>query len=222
MLTIEQCRAARGLLGWTQQDLADASGLSKTAINNFEKGHSDIKVESLRAIRVAFETSEVEFEGDAGLRKRSEQTRLIKGSKALGIILDDIRNTMANQESEILIMNADTTLSSKVTSQKLFDHIQFLKQNNIRQRVLCADNIKNILSPDDECRWLGAEAQQNAKLTFVYGTKVAIQLWEESMIVLIDSPDAVTAEIARFEKLWAEAKSPDANDNANYSEQKTA
>ena len=34
MITIEQCRAARGLLGWTQQDIADASGLSKTAINN--------------------------------------------------------------------------------------------------------------------------------------------------------------------------------------------
>ena len=42
MITIGQCRAARGLLDWTQQDLAEACGLSKTAINNFEKGHSDI------------------------------------------------------------------------------------------------------------------------------------------------------------------------------------
>ncbi|MBL4803954.1 MAG: helix-turn-helix transcriptional regulator [Alphaproteobacteria bacterium] len=205
MLTIEQCRAARGLLGWTQQDLADSSGLSKTAINNFEKGHSDIKAESLRAIRIAFERAEIEFQGDSGLRKRSEQTRILKGPKALGILLDDIRKTMENQKNDILIMNADTTLSSKITSQKLFDHIQFLKQNEIRQRVLCAENIKNVLSPDDECRWLGPEIPAHSKLTFIYGTKVAIQLWNESMIVLIDSTDAVVSETARFEHLWEEA-----------------
>lgn len=211
MMTIEQCRAARGLLGWTQQDLADASGLSKTAINNFEKGHSDIKTESLRAIRQAFESAEIEFQDNTGLRKRSEQTRIIKGSKALGIILDDMHKTMVGQSGQILIMNADTSLSSKVSSQKLFDHIQFLKQNNIHQRVLCAPNIKNVLSPDDECRWLEEEMPAQSKLTFIYGTKVAIQLWNESMIVLIDSIEAVAAETERFEKLWGQTSSASAS-----------
>ena len=70
MVTIEQCRGARGILGWTQQDLADASGLSKTAINNFEKQHSDIKAESLRAIRLAFESANIEFIGSEGVSKK--------------------------------------------------------------------------------------------------------------------------------------------------------
>ncbi len=213
MLTIEQCRAARGLLGWTQQDLADASGLSKTAINNFEKGHSDIKADSLRAIREAFESSEIEFQQDNGLRKRSEQTRMIKGRQALSGLLEDIRNTMTNQNSDILIMNADTSLATKVTSQKLFDHIQFLKQNDIRQRVLCAKNTKNVLSPDDDCRWLDTPYQNQAMLTFIYGTKVAMQLWDEAMLIVIDSPEAVAAETKRFETLWAQAHSSDGRYN---------
>ena len=81
MLTIEQCRGARGLIGWTQQDLADASGLSKTAINNFEKRHSDIKAESLKAIRMAFESMDIEFLEQNGVRRKSENARLLKGKR---------------------------------------------------------------------------------------------------------------------------------------------
>ena len=98
MLTIEQCRAARGMLGWTQQDLADASGLSKTAINNFEKGHSDIKTESLRAIRMAFESLDLEFIGQEGLRKKKDNIRILKGETALESLADDIEKTIWEKE----------------------------------------------------------------------------------------------------------------------------
>jgi transcriptional regulator with XRE-family HTH domain len=33
----EQCRAARGLLNWTQNQLAAASGLSRSTIKDFER-----------------------------------------------------------------------------------------------------------------------------------------------------------------------------------------
>jgi transcriptional regulator with XRE-family HTH domain len=33
----EQCRAARGLLDWTQHQLAAASGLSRSTIKDFER-----------------------------------------------------------------------------------------------------------------------------------------------------------------------------------------
>lgn len=69
MITIEQCRAARGLLGWTQADLAQASGLSKTAINNFEMGRGDVKQTSLEAMRHAFEREQIEFIEGCGVKK---------------------------------------------------------------------------------------------------------------------------------------------------------
>lgn len=206
MLSIEQCRGARGLLGWTQQDLADASGLSKTAINNFEKGHSDIKNESLRAIRMAFESAEVEFLDQNGMRKKSEDVHIFKGPTSLGALLEDINTTMSTRGGEILISNVDNTLSSQISTQKLFDHIELLKSNDIRQRILCVEGTKNVLSPNDECRWISKDKILGNMPTFLYAHKVAFQLWDQSMIIVINSNEAHQAETRRFEQLWNQAE----------------
>lgn len=41
-LSPAQCRAARGLLDWTQDDLAERAGLSRSTIRGFERGHHDL------------------------------------------------------------------------------------------------------------------------------------------------------------------------------------
>ena len=220
MITIEQCRGARGLLGWTQQDLADASGLSKTAINNFEKGHSDIKSESLRAIRMAFESAEIEFIAQDGIRRKSENIRLLKGSHNLGELLDDIQKTLtAQQNTEILVSNVDGRLSGQISTQRLFDHIDFLKNTNTTQRVLCLEGTKNVLSPQDVCRWVPENDFAARIACFIYGGKVAFQLWEHSMIVVINSPEVFEAETRRFEKLWNNAITPPWLDEADSAQQ---
>lgn len=38
LVTPEQCRAGRGLLGWSQSQLAKAANVSKSTIANFEAG----------------------------------------------------------------------------------------------------------------------------------------------------------------------------------------
>ncbi|MCB9983386.1 MAG: helix-turn-helix transcriptional regulator [Rhodospirillales bacterium] len=222
MISIEQCRGARGILGWTQQNLADSSGLSKTAINNFEKGHSDIKAESLRAIRMAFESADIEFLGQDGIRKKAENIRIIHGQDAMNELLEDIHATMGARNGEILIMNADNTLSSQITTQKLFDHIELIKSNKIGQRVLCAKGTKNVLSPNDECRWLLPATAQTCLLTFIYGSKIAFRLWDQSMIVIIDSPAAHTSETKRFEHVWSGATIPSQQESANGDRQAEA
>ncbi len=208
MITIEQCRGARGLIGWTQQDLADASGLSKTAINNFEKRHSDIKAESIKAIRMAFESMDIEFLEQDGVRKKSENLRLLKGPMALGDILDDIQETAGYPSSEILIHNIDQNFIINLPTQKLFAHMELIKTHNITERILCTEGIKTLLSQEDQCRWLPEDMLKNAMPTIIYGKKVAFQLYEQSMFVLINSAEASEVERKRFETLWAEAKIP--------------
>ena len=75
MLIPSQLRAARALLDWSRQDLADRSGTSPAAIQNFEALGSDPKLSTLRKWRQALETAGVEFlDGDAargaGVRHR--------------------------------------------------------------------------------------------------------------------------------------------------------
>ena len=63
-MTPAQCRAARGLLDWTQGDLADRSGVTDVTIRNFEKGRTELQSASMQVVRTAFTAAGVEFVDD--------------------------------------------------------------------------------------------------------------------------------------------------------------
>jgi transcriptional regulator with XRE-family HTH domain len=66
----EQSRAARGLLDWSQAELAARSNLSESTIRDFEKGRRVPAINNLAAIRRALELAGVEFidGGQPGVR----------------------------------------------------------------------------------------------------------------------------------------------------------
>lgn len=66
-LTPGQCRAARALLDWTQDDLADRAEVSRSTVRNFEGGQHELQRATSAAIRRALEAAGVTFLGpDAG------------------------------------------------------------------------------------------------------------------------------------------------------------
>ncbi|WP_104822746.1 helix-turn-helix transcriptional regulator [Rhizobium sp. NXC24] len=60
-LTAGQCRAARGLIGWPQSQLSEASKVSPATIANFESGKRVPIANNLTAIRTALEAAGVLF-----------------------------------------------------------------------------------------------------------------------------------------------------------------
>ncbi|MBZ9904248.1 MULTISPECIES: helix-turn-helix transcriptional regulator [unclassified Mesorhizobium] len=79
-ISVQQCRAARAMLEWSQGDLAEAAAVSRTTIVDFERSIRIPHRNNLSAIRRAFEAAGIEFlpenGGGAGLRfaRRSDQT----------------------------------------------------------------------------------------------------------------------------------------------------
>jgi predicted transcriptional regulator len=77
MLTPEQIRGARAMLGLTQAELAKRAGMSTTGLNNIEKGSADPKASTLRAIQAALEQAGVQFiaenGGGPGVRLKTRQ-----------------------------------------------------------------------------------------------------------------------------------------------------
>jgi len=57
----DQCRAARALLKWTQQDLAAKSGASAVTIRNFENDRSAPQKGTLLLLQKTLEDANVEF-----------------------------------------------------------------------------------------------------------------------------------------------------------------
>ncbi|MFT6675923.1 MAG: transcriptional regulator with XRE-family HTH domain [Sulfitobacter sp.] len=73
-MQISQCRAARAILGITQQDLADASNVNKRTIMDFESGKRTPVPATITTLRLALESAGAVFipenGGGAGVRLR--------------------------------------------------------------------------------------------------------------------------------------------------------
>ena len=67
ILTPAQCRAARGLVSWSQTQLAEAANVSRQTVVDFERGARTPYPNNLAAIRAALEAAGVVFVEPNGL-----------------------------------------------------------------------------------------------------------------------------------------------------------
>jgi transcriptional regulator with XRE-family HTH domain len=61
LLSPAQCRAARALLNWSQEDLVRHSQITKKTIADFERGATTPRPQTLAEITAAFEAVGIEF-----------------------------------------------------------------------------------------------------------------------------------------------------------------
>ena len=69
MITAAQSRAARGLLAWTQEELARRSSVGLNTIRKFEGGKTNPRNSTLLVLQATFEKEGVHFtdEGSGGV-----------------------------------------------------------------------------------------------------------------------------------------------------------
>lgn len=95
MIDSRQIRAARALLEWSQQELADRTRLSLTALNRVERNATDARGSTLYAIREVLHAAGIDFleraDGAIGVLLRGdapkahdEVSRLMKPRKSRG------------------------------------------------------------------------------------------------------------------------------------------
>lgn len=78
MITPQQVRAARALLGWTQETLADKAVVALTALKRVEAGAATVRPSTAQAVRAALESAGIVFVSDP----RSEGVlKLRKGAR---------------------------------------------------------------------------------------------------------------------------------------------
>ena len=66
MIMPEQCRAARGLLDWSQQELANKAAVGIVTVRQLEAGTHEPRRATLDVVRRAFEAAGVEFIDENG------------------------------------------------------------------------------------------------------------------------------------------------------------
>jgi DNA-binding transcriptional regulator YiaG len=79
MISPAQCRAARGLLDWSQQELAKKAGVGVVTVRQLEAGTHQPRRATLDVVRRCLESGGVEFiaenGGGAGVRLAQKQTQ---------------------------------------------------------------------------------------------------------------------------------------------------
>jgi transcriptional regulator with XRE-family HTH domain len=77
MITPEQCRAARGLLDWSQQRLAEEAQVGIVTVRQLEAGVNQPRRATLIVVRQTLEAAGIEFidenGGGVGVRLRSRR-----------------------------------------------------------------------------------------------------------------------------------------------------
>lgn len=92
-ITTAQIRGARGILNWSQSDLAERTGISSTSIGSIENGQSTPRASTLQTIRRTFERNGIEFLGLDGVRAQSNFVQTLSGAEGFEEFLDDVYET---------------------------------------------------------------------------------------------------------------------------------
>jgi DNA-binding transcriptional regulator YiaG len=83
-ITRETSRAARGLLDWSQSQLATAAHLSDSTVRNFEAARSVPTADNLASLQRVFEAAGVEFLPDNGVRFHTANVKPAAGGAGSG------------------------------------------------------------------------------------------------------------------------------------------
>ncbi len=207
MATVEQIKAARALLKWNQQDLADASGISKPAIANMERGRVQPREDTMRAITQSIEHAGVEFTEGPGVRLVGEriQVTMFEGQEAIFRLMDDIESTL--DRGLILRANGiDERRFMAIDEVRVTKYLERWQHKGIESRLLIKQGDTMLLDAPEHYRYVSA-AQFSTVPYFVYRDKCGMMLWEPIVrVLLIENATLAASYRQQFNHAWEGAK----------------
>jgi len=212
MLDAPQIRAARALLNWSREDLAQASGLSVPALARVELGDAQARPTTMDRIKATFEGAGVVFTEGSGVRLRTEIVQIYKGTSALETLFNEIY-TFASKEG-----TKAELLCSGFSGEQLFNNLskEFIQLHSERMSELGGIYFKTLISEDEEDNYYSVKYSEYRKLPkdfflgvpfYVYGNHLAIiTLSPLVQVILIDEKNIAEVYRQQFKVLWEQAK----------------
>jgi len=211
MPTIEQIRAARALLDWSQSDLAEYASLSQTGIARIENGTNKPNSNTLEKIKKAFDDAEIEFIGDTGLRKRVNEIKILRGPSGFRRFIYDVYETVKEHGGEICVSNVDERNFDKWQGEWRDDYLSKMsnlaKEKPFQFKILCRDGDDHQVASYAEYKYVEPE-HFGAVPFYVYGEKTAIILFGEDKVSvhIINNKEIADAQRKQFNLAWKFAK----------------
>ncbi len=200
VITPTLARAARGLLNWQQTDLSDLSGLSLTAIKNFEGGQKATHKKTASAIQSTFERHGVEFPVSGGLRQTDDLTSVYRftGKDFVRGLNNDVYTSVDTTKDEVLTASLDESLWPVETSNEYY---AWHERTQVKVKMLVTNDTDKRFLPLKTYRVVPPEML--GKITYcIYADRLAFVIWKKKQVIVLRS--AIVAETFRnqFLFLW--------------------
>ncbi|MBI3418967.1 MAG: helix-turn-helix transcriptional regulator [Proteobacteria bacterium] len=215
MIESRQIRAARALLNWSQNDLAEASGIAVSSIKNVENDITVARRDTLADIQNALEKGGVEFTSDGGIKPHRPDVHILTGKDGFRKFFDEVYAEIQNGGT-IYISGVNETW----VAEALGDYVPFHRNRMVAikdkisvQCLIPEGNYDFIASDYCEYRWIQKEYYE-ATHFYVFNAKVAIITFLSESdhgdihIVVLDIPKLSEFYKKLFQKLWGDSKKP--------------
>ncbi len=212
MITKFQISAARALLEWTQDDLAQTSGVSKDMISKIEGGKSAGSLKSIQSIEDALTVAGIEFSENDGVKRSAAQIRVLRGQKGFlefyDAVFEEVQKTGASQ---VFVSNVDERKFVQWQGDQLAEHSERMKALGIRYKILIQHGDTYFPASNyAEYRWM-PEGTFYSVPFYIYSKKVAMFIFDENepRIYILDEPELTKVYRAQFESLWKQSEKPE-------------
>lgn len=206
MPTIEQIRAARALIGWSQGELAQQAGLSQTGIARIENGTNQPNSSTVEKITRAFDNAGILFIS-GGVQRVQDKLIVFEGEDCLRRLQDDIFHTLQDEKGEVLLLGiSEISQAEKENYDYTLMHIERMKKTGITERILVREDEKTFIAPKSWYRTI-PEKYFSPHTVFIYKTRIALALREpHNKVLLLDNVFFAEGMKSFFNMLWDNGK----------------
>ncbi len=208
IITSSQCRAARGLLNWSQPDLAERCEIHVQTISNFEKESSTPSKATLTKILLTFELAGVVFDEDEGVRKKKGIVTRFEGLDAKYVYLDNLYNDLKDKPGTEILISGLAEVKPQDEERKFVEmHVNRLIKAGVTERLLICEGDTNLIAPKEWYRWIPKKFFSSAPFQ-LYEDKLALHEWgPPQSLILIQNRSVAESYRKLFNFAWEHAKS---------------
>jgi len=209
-ISSKQVKAARALLDWSQEELAQRSRLSVATIRKLEAGNISPRGKTNDSLRQAFENAGLDFLDSNGLREKPEDITVYHGKEGTAAFFDDVYQTVKGPGGEIVVV----CISEEPFAEALDDYLEFHVSRMLSLKhkvsVKCIITENYIYTPASSyCEYRSiSKAYVDSVPFYVYGDNYAIFLFDaDPMPKIIVHHSALLAKAYRrqFHSMWDKA-----------------
>lgn len=206
-----QIKAARALLDWSQDNLAEKSGLSIATIRKIEAGNASPRGKTNEQLRQAFEESGLDFLERDGLQRKKQDIIFYRGENSAKDFFDDVYSTVSKNGGHISVVCSNSnTFLSKALKEHITPHLNRMAEIKNMINARCIFTKKSDYIPAAaymEYRHLSENLIDSVPF-YIYNDKCGIRLSDSDTsphIMVIQSKELADTYNKQFKSMWDKA-----------------